>query len=369
MLALPDILNQDQAITALQAALRSGRLHHAYIFHGPPGVGKCTTARALGQVILCLDPQTDLVGRIEACGACQSCQLMAAGTHPDFRVITKELALYNQDRGVRGRKLLNIPVAVIRDELLDKAYLAPQVGQRKVLVVDEAELLEPVGQNAMLKTLEEPPAGTHLILVTANENDLLPTVRSRCHRVGFAPLPDALIEQRLAKLKADLSPALKRWLVRFAAGSLGRLELAIEYDLSNWATPLLEAFDEMQRGRYPAGLAGQLSELLDGFATRWVKEHDNASKDSANRQAAGLLWTMIGQEARMRMTDLAARCPAGDPENGARVLGPWLGVLDAARQAEVDLGSNINMGLVTDHLVSQMWRALAGSSDAAAAPR
>ena len=95
--AMDTILGQTRAIDQLLAALASGRLHHAYIFHGPAGVGKCTTARAFAAVLLCHDPVTDLAGRVAACGACASCRAIEAGKHPDLPVIVQELALYSAD--------------------------------------------------------------------------------------------------------------------------------------------------------------------------------------------------------------------------------------------------------------------------------
>src|SRR5690606_4650358 len=120
-----------------------------------------------------------------------------AWPHPDLHVVTKELARYSEDRSTRERKLTQIPVDVLRTELIEPVYRAAQMGHGKVFIVDEAELLNDAGQNAMLKTLEEPPAGTTIILVTSIQDRLLPTIRSRCQRVAFVPLPDSVVSRWL----------------------------------------------------------------------------------------------------------------------------------------------------------------------------
>ncbi len=182
------ILGQPHAIELLQSALQTDRLHHALIFHGPKGVGKFTTARALAAILLCHEvakkAASSFLPPVRACGTCRSCAALRAGSHPDDHVITKELARFSSDAAVRDRKLMTIPTAVLRENLIEPVNLAPRLGSHKVFVVDEAELLDSVSQNILLKTLEEPPAGTYVILVTDAEDRLLPTIRSRCLPTG-----------------------------------------------------------------------------------------------------------------------------------------------------------------------------------------
>ena len=361
MVRMQDILGQSKTIRVLQSALTSGRGHHAYVFHGPTGVGKFTTAWAFARTLLCHDAQPDLAGHVSACGSCRSCRLLdtppgTAAAHPDLHVVTKELARYSDDPQVRQRKLRSIPIEVVRKELLAPVSLLPQLGSNKVFVVDEAELLGDAAQNALLKALEEPPPGTYLILVTASEDKLLATIRSRCHAVAFAPLPNQIVEQWLARTKPDLDEPQRTWLVGFADGSLGQAELAIEYDLFDWARVILPAMDQMARGKYPCELGSYMAQGIDEFAKQWVDRHDGASKDAANHQAAKLAWRIIGQHARARIADAATRCDPSDPVAAERMLGGWLGVLDAVRSAESDLAANVRIGLVTDHAVSVMYR-------------
>ena len=361
MVSMQNILGQSKAIEILQSALTSGRGHHAYIFHGPAGVGKFTTAWAFARTLLCHDAQPDLAGHVVACGSCRSCRLLdaqpgTAAAHPDLHVITKELARYNDDPEVRKRKLRVIPIAVVRQELLGPVSLLPQLGLNKVFIVDEAELLSDDAQNALLKALEEPPAGTYLILVTASEDRLFPTVRSRCHAVAFVPLPDQIVEQWLRRTKPELDEPQRTWLVGFADGSLGQTELAIEYDLFAWARVILPAMDQMAKGKYPCELGSYMAQRIDEFAKQWVDGHKGASKNAANHLAAKLVWRIIGQHARARIADAAPRCNPTDPVAAERILAGWLGVLDAVTAAESDMASNVNIGLVTDHAISVMYR-------------
>ncbi len=402
---MDQILGQTRAVDILQASLQTGRLHHAYIFHGPKGVGKFTTARAFATVLLCHAPARDLAGRVSACGDCASCRVMVplapmelSGTkkrkkpknddeaedeeqgpvqdnfdreqHPDYHVIRKELAAMSSITELRKRKQMNIPVDLLRELMIGGktgdgtyhdglAFKSPRLNHNKVFIIDEAELLDNTGQNALLKTLEEPSPGTFIILVTSSEDRLLSTIRSRCQRVSFTALPERIVSDWIAKKGLGLTDHHAQWLARFAAGSLGRVELALQYDLYAWAKAVLPAVIQMREDRYATLLGPQIGELINGFAERWVEEHPSASKDAANKQAGGLMWTMITQYARQKIAEIAAKCDATDPIGAEAALEPWLGVIEAVGDAERNLASNVNMGLVCDALVAQLHRALA----------
>ncbi|MFP4144600.1 MAG: ATP-binding protein [Phycisphaeraceae bacterium] len=374
------VLGQDRAIDVLQTQLAAGRPHHAYVFHGPAGVGKFTTALAFGRVLLCHQPQTDLTGRPEACGSCPSCRLLpatgptndppadeadddlpagASTAHPDLRVVTKELARFSESAQVRQRKLTSIPLDVLKEALIGPVYRRAQLGHGKVFIVDEAELMGIPAQNVLLKTLEEPPAGTTIILVTASEDRLLPTIRSRCQRVAFVPLADEVIRKWLDRHAAELIERDRQWLAQFAAGSLGRAELALEYGLTEWAETVIPALEGFASGRPRGELGSQIAERIDAFAKEWVSRHDGASKEAANRLAAGLMWSLIASHARTRIAELAPQCPAGDLAASEAALEPWLGVIDAVQEVQQLLASNVHLGLACDHLVTRMAGALA----------
>jgi DNA polymerase-3 subunit delta' len=385
---MDQLVGQDRAVQILENQLASGRLHHAYIFHGPVGVGKCTAALAFARILLCPNAQPDLAGRVTACGDCDACHLLAdptaaepteseaaseagsaASPHPDLHIIRKELCAISSVNTVRNRKQMNIPVDLLRELVIGGttsdghyhdavAYKSPTMRHGKVFIVDEAELLDAAGQNALLKTLEEPPPGTTLILVTSSEDRLLPTIRSRCQRVAFVPLDDATVDQWLKEQPAGLSEPDRQWLTVFAAGSLGRARIALDYNLTEWAKTVLPAVDAMARGRPQGELGAQLAKLIDDFAKAWVGDRPKASKEAANKLAAGLMWSMIASHARQQLHALSAQCEANAPIASEAQLEPWLGVIDALREAERLLATNVNLSLVCDHVVSQMDRAL-----------
>lgn len=375
------ILGQARAIDLLNRQLSTGRQHHALIFHGPVGVGKFTTALAYARVLLCKDRQANLTGQITACGGCESCRLLRSLTtddetdeaddthglttaHPDLHVVRKELARFNDEKTIRDRKLTRIPVEVLRSALIEPAYLAAKLGHGKVFIVDEAELLNLTGQNALLKTLEEPPDGTTIILVTGNEDRLLPTIRSRCMRIAFAPLPDEAVEHWSTEHIPDLTETKRRALVRFASGSLGRAQIITRFGLLQWCDTVLPAMDRAAQGKPTHGLGQDIFSFIDTFAADWVKAHDNASKEAANKQAADLMWSLIATHARRNIAELTARCDPNDPESGEALLTPWLNVIDATEQAQKLLASNVNLSITCDHAAVSIMHALATAQSA-----
>ena len=148
------------------------RLHHAYLFAGPEGVGKRRVADALTALVLCTDRQGDTES-LDSCGRCPACLKLAAGSHPDRVVVEPD-----------GRF---IKIAQVRD-VHSRTRFAPFEGARRVIVIDRAETIREEAANALLKTLEEPRGDTMFILVTANPQRLLTTIRSRCQTLRFGGL-------------------------------------------------------------------------------------------------------------------------------------------------------------------------------------
>ena len=341
---LDSILGQARALQTLRAAIRSQRIHHAWIFHGPAGVGKFTAALAFAAVLLDPSSAPTLAGEIAPDPDSPVQRLLAAGTHPDLHVITKELALFSSEPEVRKRKLITIPKAVIDEHLLGPAALGPSMPSSaratKVFIVDEAEALDASptnapSQNAILKTLEEPPEGTVIILVTSSEEQLLPTIRSRSQRVPFTPLSGGEMLAWLEQSGLDLPREERDWLLEFSAGSPGVLAMANRAGLHAWhrkLSPLLEALD---RGKYSIELAPAMAQLIEEWAVRWVQEHENASKELANRLGAEWIFRLLGEHARGR---LRAAAGSGDSTASLRAVG----TLGALRRCEARLDANIS---------------------------
>lgn len=196
-----EVRAQDRAIRPLRAALARGTLHHAYLFGGPPGVGKGTAARLLAQAVNCLGGTPGPGGwPDDPCGECAPCRKIARGLHPDVLRLEEERVMAKAGRwepeGGRAPSR-DIVVAQVRDLTDRRLSLRLFEGRRRVVIIDPADAMNVQAQNALLKTLEEPPEDTVLVLVSATPDELLPTIRSRCLRVAFAPLPDALVAELL----------------------------------------------------------------------------------------------------------------------------------------------------------------------------
>lgn len=214
---LSSLIGQPRARSLLAAALERDRVHHAYLFAGPPGVGKETAARAFAATLLCR------AGGPDACGVCDACARVARGVHPDLVVVLPEAEAIA--RGVLAREdLARAPSRELKIEQVRQLEAAlalpPLEGPRRVVLILEADALNVPAQNAFLKTLEEPPAGNVIVLVAAGADRLLPTIRSRCVRVPFGPLPAAAVVERVVAEKG-VDPATAGVMAALAGGSLG----------------------------------------------------------------------------------------------------------------------------------------------------
>ena len=173
-MAFRDIIGQDKAINILVRTIQRGRIASSYLFAGEPGIGKKYTAVTLAKALNCLSSPGD------ACDDCPSCRKIDSGIHPDFLLISPESG--------------QIRVEEIRaiDEMLSlKAF----EGRYKVVIVDDADAMNQYAANAFLKTLEEPPEESLIILVSSNPDRLPDTIRSRCSRINFTPLSSHACEQ------------------------------------------------------------------------------------------------------------------------------------------------------------------------------
>ena len=204
------LVGQDSVVEALRRALNDNRLPHALLFHGPAGVGKATCAGILAQSLNCAASNYR-----DACGTCVSCRKMVRGLHPDIIWMTPE--------GKGGQ----IKVERIRKEIIDKVGFRPYEGRRRVVMIDDAHRLNASSQNSLLKTLEEPPPSSVLVLITPAPESLLPTVRSRCQPLRFRPLALWALQQHLEEVHAIPSDE-GRLRAALVSGSVGR---ALDLDL------------------------------------------------------------------------------------------------------------------------------------------
>ncbi len=377
------ILGQTRALETLEAALGSARFHHGWIFSGPRGVGKFTTALQVARILLDEQAQPTLAHKPSS-SRVQS--MIDSGTHPDLHIITKELAAFSDSRELRERKQMNISIDVLRENVIGgksggnyhegPAYRTPMHGHGKVFIIDEAELLDQTGQNAMLKTLEEPPAETYFFLITSQPDRLLPTIRSRCQHVRFQRLDDESMRQWLAEFgpaalhrawalqddedaKAKDPPRRQRnenatlqWVAKYCDGSPGMALLAIDYHFHQWDQEIGPMLAELDGGKFPIAMGDTLGRFVEEFAVAWVRAHGRktTSKDAANKDGARHVLTLLASHARNM---LARFVEAGHDATN------WMAIIDLIRAAESQLESNVNMKLLMENLAVQWWRSMA----------
>ena len=206
-----DLVGQEHVASTLRQSIRTGRVSHSYLFCGPRGSGKTTTARIMAKAVNCLDLQDG-----DPCNACANCEAINDGRFMD--IIELDAA---SNRGIDE----------IRD-IRDKVNFAPVQGQRKVYILDEAHMLTAGASNAFLKTLEEPPGHVIFVLCTTEAHRILATIVSRCQRFDFRRIPSEQVLSRLSEITqaegASVDTEALRMIARFSAGSLRDAENLLE---------------------------------------------------------------------------------------------------------------------------------------------
>ena len=237
-------------------SITTGQLSHSYIFEGPYGVGKNTFAIELAKTIMC-EAEGD-----EPCNVCEACHMIDAKTHPDLIVIEKDTNVTKVDN--------------IRDNLIREMGIKPYRSKHKIVIVKAADTVNVQGQNAMLKTIEEPPSYGIVILVCENAASLLPTIRSRCINVRFNPLNKAETDMYLQE--RGVSGTRKEVMNKLSSGSIGVINDILEdehyMEVRSQAIGLLEKLD-----------AANLIDMYD-----LVKEITEAKEDLEQILQFWLLW-------------------------------------------------------------------------------
>ena len=211
------LIGNDRIRKLLARSVAEGRIGQSLLMAGPRGVGKYRFAISLAQALNC-----DQVRMGEACGDCIPCRKIIRNEHADVRTILRE----SQDPSFKKESRSQfIKIGQVR-EMAQQAQFRPYEGRRRVFIIDDAEWLRHEAANSLLKTLEEPPDTSLVILITSKPFSLLDTIRSRCLMLSFAPLTAAEIEQHLRTTQTSAEEPHLR--ARLAGGSIGR---AIELDL------------------------------------------------------------------------------------------------------------------------------------------
>ena len=317
-----DILGHDRIIEVLRRSLRGGKTAHSYLFEGVTGSGRKKTALALIQALFCTE-RTD-----DACGACPSCRKIDGGNHPDIHLI----APLPDKRDISIEQLR---------EMQHILSLRPYEAPRKACIIDPAERMSVSAANSLLKTLEEPPGNALIILLTENAGMLLPTVRSRCQLIRFAPLSP---EHILTLLERSGMAAEAAALVAPMSG--GSMQRALDLDNES-----LTARREAVLSRVEQMSIHQISSVFDA-----------AEELSGNRDATLELLDMLLSFFRDAVhlgagsTEIVNRSvrPAIESIAARRSFPGNLEILERINETRRDVQRNANPKLALDHLFMNM---------------
>lgn len=332
-------------------AISRNRLSQAYLLAGPSGIGKQEFARRLAQCLLCQGTGPD---PLEACGECVSCRPFLAGAHPDFLYIGCP----------EGKRELPVSLLVGSAErrgqegLCHDLMLAPLPGSRKVAIIDDADLMTDEGANAFLKTLEEPPGRTVLLLIVSNLDALLPTIKSRCQLVRFAPLNADDIQVLLLEQEEALAVEDARFAAVLSEGSLTMARQLLDPELRALR---LSLYSQLLETNF-SGLT-LAKQLVDGIA--------KCSSDTAEQRRNGQ-WLIRFAVEFFRNTLASLSGQASDLIASTKEIGTFAtrqdsqsngieqlqSMIERCYEATVQIDQNVPVALVFDTLFDDLSRTL-----------
>ncbi len=326
------VRGHDLLVKSFAEVVRRGRLGHAYLFVGPAGVGKRLFAREVARALLC----EKSAGVFEACDTCPACRQVEAGTHPDLILAS------------RPEDKLELPIDTVR-EVSEKLALKPARGGQKIAVLDDADDFNDASANAFLKTLEEPPPLSLLILITTDAERQLATIISRCQIVRFAPLAPAIVTELLLEQGVE-RPKAER-LARLSGGSVGQaLGLA---DDALWAF----------RRELAAELAKPRPDTVQ-LSKKWMEFAEDAGKEaSLQRRRAALVVRMLIELLNAALTASTGASPGlieADDRTAVSRLAERLGterllqLIERCLEADHQIDRKVQLILVVEALTDAL---------------
>ena len=247
------IIGHEKAIETLKRTIKKKTLSHSYLFEGDEGLGKKKISYVFAKTLLCKEQGS------EPCNHCTSCMKFDGGNHPDFVVIEPEKGLIKKGE---------------IENLINSVATAPFESLRKVFIIDQSHKMNPEAQNALLKTLEEPPEYINIVLISSSINNIMPTILSRCQRIKFYPIQSKIIADYLVE-NFSKNEEEASFLAGFSKGSMGKaIELAQSDDFFVKRDECINLIDSLLRGDKTKALSSvgffndnkdNIEELLDIF--------------------------------------------------------------------------------------------------------
>ena len=333
------ILGQDQPKQILSRALEQGSIAHAYLFYGPESIGKRLMALEFSKALNCLEN-----GPKSACGTCLSCDKISRGLHPDIFIVEPVKSTPTSRESF-------IKIDPIRDLQRKLSYL-PYEGRTKVAIIDGAESMNLQAANTFLKTLEEPPSQTIIILVACNPHQLLPTIISRCQAVKFHPLTTGEVKEiLLQKLVSDPELFPQEELQSRASRSMGQVSSALDENLlqlSQYRSELLGLIDAISFERM---------DVLFKWSKTWAKRTEHLQivldelldllRDLAIIKTTGNRDIVHNRDLQAELMQIAEK----------KQITTLLKMFDSTRQTKIALSGNANAQLSLESMLIQFCQA------------